>query len=336
MMRQNHVLDQDAQALWKRRKLLNLLAQHALRDRNMPDHLAFQRVVKARLPAQLAHLADVVEDRAGDQQVSVDLRVERRRGQTHPHQGQHMLEQAANPGMMQHLGRRRRTKRRPNLRIIQKRQHQPLQVEILEMSHDRAQIRVHLLDRKARNRLKICCVHFCFSGSAHARQRDLPAILVLRDLALHLDVTTRAAGRKYVRKLFPHARFERPGLVAQGQREILAVSSFSFAQHDPRETEEGGNLRVLKTRSVGHVESFHAASAYQEPLVKTRLILPRVRAAAVLRPERLRPDRLRLEPWCWEACPPWEPASDWPSVRQSVQRPALRQACPQAAAWEHP
>ncbi len=270
MMREDHVLDQNAETLRKRGKVLQLLAQHALGDRDMPDHLAFERVMKVRLPAELAHLAHIVQDRAGNEQVRIDLWIKRRRCQTYLDQCQHMLKQAADPGMMQQLRCRRHAERRPDLWIVQKREHQPLQVEVLEVGNDPPQLRVHLLRRKARNGLEVGRIDLRLRRTAHTRQRDLPTVLVLRNLPLHLDITALTAGGERLCKLLPHARLERSGLVAEGQGEILAVSAFSFAQRDLGETEVRDDLRILMPRSVRHVKSFHTASAYQGRLAAPR------------------------------------------------------------------
>ena len=50
VMREDHVLDQDAELLGKGLKLADLLDQHALRDADVADELTLERVAEARLP----------------------------------------------------------------------------------------------------------------------------------------------------------------------------------------------------------------------------------------------------------------------------------------------
>ncbi len=151
-MAQDHVLNQNSQALRKIRQSRHLLPQHALRNRDVPDQLALQRVAKGPLPAQLLHFADIVQNRSRDQQLRIDLRIKRRRPPANTHQRQHMFQQATQPRMVQPLRRWRISKRRANLRIIEKREHQPLQIFIRKLRHIPAQLRPHPLYVELRRR----------------------------------------------------------------------------------------------------------------------------------------------------------------------------------------
>jgi hypothetical protein len=61
-------------------------------------------------------------------------------------------------------------------------------------------------------------------GEAHLAERDLELALVLRDLALHLDVRAGGAGGERVGEVVPHAGFKLAGLVGEGEREVLAAA----------------------------------------------------------------------------------------------------------------
>ena len=121
----------------------------------MPDHLPLKRVAERTAPAQLTNFPDIVQDRARDQQVRVHLWIKRRGSSAHPHQGHHMLEQAANPRVVQHLCRRCLPIGRPERLIVQKRKHQPAQVCTLELIHISAQLAPHLIDVELCRRNKI-------------------------------------------------------------------------------------------------------------------------------------------------------------------------------------
>src|SRR5271156_329403 len=75
MMAQNHVLDQETQRRRKTLKRRQLLFDHRNAQGDMPDELALQGVIEAGSPAQLLQLANVMQNGAGEQQVTVDLRV---------------------------------------------------------------------------------------------------------------------------------------------------------------------------------------------------------------------------------------------------------------------
>jgi hypothetical protein len=64
-------------------------------DLDVAQQHAFDGVLEADLPAQLAHLADVVQNHAGHQQVAVDERVMRRHAVGQGAEADHVLQQAA-------------------------------------------------------------------------------------------------------------------------------------------------------------------------------------------------------------------------------------------------
>jgi len=94
----------------------------------------------------------------------------------------------------------------------------------------------------------------------HLAERDLELALVLRDLALHLDVRAGGAGGERVGEVVPHAGFKLAGLVGERERQILAVR-LAVARGDVRQQEEAGNGLVLNARRVGDVEVFHRGRA---------------------------------------------------------------------------
>ena len=76
VVREDHVLDENAELVGEWGEGLDFFAEHALGDADVADHLAFEGVAEAGLPAELADFADVVQDGSGDEEVGVDLGVE--------------------------------------------------------------------------------------------------------------------------------------------------------------------------------------------------------------------------------------------------------------------
>src|ERR1019366_5506917 len=143
---EDHVLDQHAQLLRETGQGGDLLAQHSLRDGDVSNHLAFEGVAEGGSPAQFAHLADVVEDGAGDQQVRVDLGVEGRGCAADAHQGDDVLQQASDPGVVQHLGGGSGAVGCANGLVVEEGKDEPAQVCILEGIHVAAEFGPHFVD----------------------------------------------------------------------------------------------------------------------------------------------------------------------------------------------
>ena len=77
-------------------------------------------------------LADVMEKRAGEQQITVDLRIVSADQVTGAEQRHHVIQQATNIGVMQRFRGGGVAVRAGNFRICHERLHQPLQVLVLE------------------------------------------------------------------------------------------------------------------------------------------------------------------------------------------------------------
>jgi len=73
-------------------------------DLDVAQKAAFDGVLEADLPREFAHLADVVEDDACEQQVAVEKRVMGCDAVGQGEQADDVLKQAAEPGVMELLG----------------------------------------------------------------------------------------------------------------------------------------------------------------------------------------------------------------------------------------
>ena len=82
------------------RHLRRLLVQHLHADDEVADQLALVGVAEDAAVAQLADLADVVQEDAHQQQVAVQLGIERQQAVGRVEQGDDVLQQAAEVGVM--------------------------------------------------------------------------------------------------------------------------------------------------------------------------------------------------------------------------------------------
>src|SRR5579862_729128 len=117
VMADDQVLDQRLQLrrkIWLGRKLL---LQHLQLYDHVAQKLATCGVSKRTMVTKFVNLADVVQERAGQQQVTIDLRVISSDQIAGPKQRHDMIEQSANVSMMQCLRRGSVSVSRCNLRI---------------------------------------------------------------------------------------------------------------------------------------------------------------------------------------------------------------------------
>ena len=171
-----------------------------------------------------------------------------------------MLQQPANPRMMQHLGRRGRAVRRANLLIVQKREHQPPQLRILELIDIAAQFSPHLPNVELRRRHKVRRLHLGLRRQPHLGQRDLPLPLVLGHLPLRLDIAALRARRHRRSNIVPHARLDRARLIAQRQRQILPRAGLLLPHRHRRHRKKRRHRRPIELRRIHHKKIFHAPS----------------------------------------------------------------------------
>ena len=132
MMAQDHVLDQHAERRRKVRQRRQLLLDHRDANGDVPYQLPLQGVVEAGAPAQLLQLADVMQNGAGQKQITVDFGIMLRSQLADADQRDHVLQQTAQPGMVEALGGRSLAKGRGEDRIVEKGAHQRLQGRIGE------------------------------------------------------------------------------------------------------------------------------------------------------------------------------------------------------------
>src|SRR5690242_7318856 len=102
MVADDEVLDQRLQLGRKSRR--QLLLQHLQFDDHVPEQLPAGGVGNGTRVRELVDLSDIVQERTGQQQVAVDLRVVAGGEVAHLEQRDHVIKQAADIGMVQRLG----------------------------------------------------------------------------------------------------------------------------------------------------------------------------------------------------------------------------------------
>ncbi len=238
-------------------ELGDFFLEEALGDGDVADELAFQRVVEAAGPGELADFADVVEDGAGDEEVGVDFGVEGCGGAADADEGEDMLEQAAEPGVVEALGGGGFEEGGAEGGVVEEGEDEAAEVRVLEGGYVAAELGGHGGDVVLGGGDEVCRVDFRGGGEAHLGEGDLELALVFRDLALDFDVAAGGAGLEDVGEVFPHAGFELAGLVGEGDGEVLAGTSLLIACGDGGDEEVAGDGLVFEAGRVGDEEIFH-------------------------------------------------------------------------------
>jgi hypothetical protein len=279
VMGENHVFDQDAEAGWellrgvlrgvvRGRRGLGLggcggvqegdfFVEHALADGDVTDELAFEGVVEAGAPGEFADFADVVEDGAGEEEVGVDFRVEGRGRQADADEGEDVLEEATDPGVVEALRGGCFEKGGANLRVVEEGEDEGAEVGILEGGDVAAELGGHGGDVVLSGGDEVGGVDFRVSDGTHLGDGDLELAVVPGDLTLNLDVAAARAMLEDVGEVVPHAGFELAGFVGQGEGQILAAA-LAVAGAEGGQAEEAGDGLIFEPGGVGDVKVFHS------------------------------------------------------------------------------
>ena len=118
VMADNQMVHQRPEFRRKARDQPRLLVHHAQRNDDVAQQLAFGAIAEASVVGQFVNLADVVQHHSGHQQVGVHVRVVRG---CHLRQGtkrKHVLDQPADVGVVDALGRGRDLVPAADLRVF--------------------------------------------------------------------------------------------------------------------------------------------------------------------------------------------------------------------------
>ena len=236
--------------------------EEALGYRDVADELAFEGVVEGAVPGELADLADVVEDGAGDEEVGVDFGVEGGVGEADADEVEDVFEEASDPGMVEALGGGGFEEGGAEGGVVEEREDQAAEVGVAEGFDVGAKLGGHGGDVVLGGGDEVGGVDLGSCGEAHLGESDLVLALVLRYLALGFDVAAGGAGLEDVGEVFPHAGFELAGLVGEGEGEVLACASLLVAGRHGSDDEEAGDGLVFEAGGVGDEEVFHCWQGY--------------------------------------------------------------------------
>src|SRR4029079_11665218 len=104
VMANDQVLDKRLHFEGKVRQRSQLLLQHLELDDHVPEQLSAAGVGERAIVGQFVNFADVMEERTGQQKVAIDLGIVARDQVAGAKQGNHVIEQTADIGVVKALG----------------------------------------------------------------------------------------------------------------------------------------------------------------------------------------------------------------------------------------
>ena len=138
VMADDQVLDRDFQIVGEIRHLRKLAVQHLQLDHHVPEQLALGGVAERACIGEFANLADVVQERSGQQQVPVHQRIIARHQVADAAERNHVFEQAADECVVQGFRRWGIAVAASDLRIGHEGSHQRPQMRLLDAGHELA------------------------------------------------------------------------------------------------------------------------------------------------------------------------------------------------------
>ena len=146
VMADDEVLDQSLEFVGKSGKLRELGLQHFEFDDHVAEQLALSGVGKRTVVGEFVNLADVVQERAGEKQVAIDLRIVAAHQITGAEKRDDVIEQSADVGVVQSFGGRRVAIGVGDLRIGHERLDQRLEMRVLKGCDEARQSLPELVD----------------------------------------------------------------------------------------------------------------------------------------------------------------------------------------------
>src|SRR5579872_6708889 len=103
VMADDEVLDQCLQLIGEIGQACQLGLQHFQLNDHVPEQLSFSRIRKSAMVSKLVNLADVVQECSRQQQISIDVRIVATHQVAGAAERDHVIEQAADVGVVQSL-----------------------------------------------------------------------------------------------------------------------------------------------------------------------------------------------------------------------------------------
>src|SRR5215469_10821038 len=263
-MADDHMLEQSFQLFRESGDGGDLRLQHLQFDDHMSQQLTATGVGKRAGIGELVNFSDVVEKRASEQQVAVDLRIvpaDQIRG---AHERDHVVEQASDIGVVHGLGRRGASVGGRNLRVGHKCLDQGPQVDVLERANEFLErvpqgVNVFVGFRKVIDKIYVGVVQ-----AAQLVNGELEAILESVQEALHLEIVFLLEGVKRILDVVPHLGFDLSGAVAEGQGQIR-TAVFLWFDLLGNDYEAGDDDFIFKARAVREIKILHDRGTWQTP-----------------------------------------------------------------------
>src|SRR6266850_1428513 len=242
-----------AREIWQLRELS---LQHLQFDDHVTEQLAARAVGERPVVSKLVNLADIVQERARQQQIPVDLRIIPGDQVAGTKQRNHVVEQSADESMVQRLGGGRDPIALCNFRVGQEQFDQRLQVSILEGSDEVQQSLPEFVDVLGSLGQVIRKIYFRILHAAKFVDGELESILVLVDQAFDLEEVVLLEDVDELLDVVPHLRFDLAGTVTEGKRQIRLTCFLGlhlFRHH----YKSGSDDLVFLLRTIADEEFFH-------------------------------------------------------------------------------
>src|SRR5208282_4893009 len=256
VMADDEMFEQSFQLRGEVRQFSELGLQHLQFDNHMAEELAARGIGKGAIVIQLLNLADVMQKRSRQQQIAVDLGIIAADQIAGTEQGNDVIEESADVGVVKSLGGGGIAVALSNLRIRHEQVDQRLQVGILQCGHKFGQRCPEFADVLGSLGQIIGEVDFRFFHAAELVNGELKTVLVLVDQPLNLEKVVLLEGQNEFVDVIPHLGFDLAAAIGENQRQVWFAIFFGLHLLGGH-YETGGDDLVFLLRTIGDKKLFH-------------------------------------------------------------------------------
>ena len=220
VMANNKVFNQDLKLRGKVGHLSEFGLQHFQLDNHVPQQLSARRVRKGAVIGELVNLTDVMQERTGKQQITIDLGIIAAQQIARTKKRDHVIEQSPNVSVMQSFGRGRVAIGFRNFRIRHECFYQRFEVGIAKSSDESRQRLPQFADVFGGLRQIIGEVNFRIAQAAKFVDGDLKAVLIFVEQPFDFEEVVLLEGIDCVLDVIPHFGVELAGAVTENERQI--------------------------------------------------------------------------------------------------------------------
>ena len=217
------------------------------------------------LPGQFAHLADVVQDDAGEQQIAMQHRIVRRDAVSQHQQAHHVLQQSAEPRMVQLLCRGSLAIRLCQRGIAENLGQQQLQIWFSKAVDKSEQLPPQRVNVAGRGGQHVGLIRFTRRGFAQLIDLHLQPVVIARHAAAGLH---NVSAIKFLRDArvtrIPDAAFHLACFIAKDQIQIRLVrlrQSLLFMQNEKIAVEDSVFVEACEIRNIDVLHSARKITA---------------------------------------------------------------------------